>query len=323
MSGATAAAAASAASAAPRSLRELGADADAWGSLHVVPLQVGDRQPWEVLVFLPAEYGSSEQPWPLIFFLHGGPESGGPPDFHPAGRAADVGLAHALPFDGRLPPLPVHDPPQGLERPPEMRREAGELGRSFPFVVATPHIPNHSPHRWHMNFLDRIAAQIQDSLRVDRARTYLTGFSRGGQGTWEWASASPHLFAAMAPVCGCWWCLPFDQTRAECADILSESGMPIWSFSAADDKVVPPGHARDMKRFVEAAGHTMKITELEQGGHFVDLQVYADRSLYDCARGSRHSGVCACVSLRSGCWSTERVPRCLYVCVCARVRLRS
>jgi poly(3-hydroxybutyrate) depolymerase len=39
-------------------------------------------------------------------------------------------------------------------------------------------------------------------FRVDPKKVYLTGCSMGGEGVWRLALASPHRFAAIAPVCG-------------------------------------------------------------------------------------------------------------------------
>jgi dienelactone hydrolase len=47
-------------------------------------------------------------------------------------------------------------------------------------------------------------AEAQRRLRVDPDRTYLTGESMGGSGTWLIGSRHPDLFAAIAPIFGGW-----------------------------------------------------------------------------------------------------------------------
>jgi predicted peptidase len=42
---------------------------------------------------------------------------------------------------------------------------------------------------------------VINAYSVDESRIYLTGLSRGGFGTWEFAVSYPDLFAAIAPVC--------------------------------------------------------------------------------------------------------------------------
>eukprot|EP01062_Namystynia_karyoxenos_P048204 TRINITY_DN36620_c0_g1_i2.p1 TRINITY_DN36620_c0_g1~~TRINITY_DN36620_c0_g1_i2.p1 ORF type:complete len:360 (+),score=76.47 TRINITY_DN36620_c0_g1_i2:114-1082(+) len=250
------------------------------GQQQLVYLPLSGGRQWAALLFLPRTYDADKRKrWPLAFFLHGGPQCAGPPAHVPPERVADVGLAHALPFPGRLPPLPVHDPPQGLERPPQSLRPPGELGPDFGMVVVSPQCPDGYPFRWHVRELDEIADGVSVAMRVDPVRTYLTGFSRGGQGTWEWASASARRFAAVVPVCGCWWCLPMEETRRAAAEALKRHGVAVWAFTAADDRVVPAVHTRELVALLREVGCAeVRFTELESGGHFVDMQVYADES---------------------------------------------
>src|SRR5690348_18388786 len=59
-------------------------------------------------------------------------------------------------------------------------------------------------------------AQAQKEFHGDPARTYLTGLSMGGYGTWFLAGKYPGKFAAIAPICG--GILVPDMARQQSAD---------------------------------------------------------------------------------------------------------
>src|SRR3546814_5591067 len=82
---------------------------------------------------------------------------------------------------------------------PHVRANAG----SCPAVVVFPQVPENG--EWQganagvaFAALDAATAEFNG----DRDRTYLTGMSMGGYGTWELALAQPERFAALVPVCG-------------------------------------------------------------------------------------------------------------------------
>lgn len=117
------------------------------------------------LLDLPRGYDQTDEPWPLIVFLHG------------AGECGDD-----------LERVRAHGPPR-------LARE----GRDLPFVVAAPQSRRGG---WDVAALDRMLDEIVASNRVDQDRIYLTGISMGGFGAWAWAAARPERFAALAPICG-------------------------------------------------------------------------------------------------------------------------
>jgi predicted peptidase len=117
------------------------------------------------LVYLPPEYASGDQHWPLLLFLHGSGE-----------RGTDIDE------------VKTHGPPKLIAE-----------GKQFPFIVVSPQAPR---RRWVPEALAALLDDVMRKYRVDKDRVYLTGLSMGGSGTWALAAAVPDKFAAIAPICG-------------------------------------------------------------------------------------------------------------------------
>ena len=82
---------------------------------------------------------------------------------------------------------------------------------------------------------------------ADPARTYLTGLSMGGYGSWTMASTNPGKFAAVAVICG--------------------GVRPVWIFHGGADTVVPTSESRKMHEALKASGGNVKYSEYEGVGH--------------------------------------------------------
>ena len=119
----------------------------------------------DYLLSLPAEYGKSKKPWPLVLFLHGSGESG-----------------------SDLAKVKVHGPPKIVE-----------AKGPFPFILVSPQSPGRG---WNPDTLNALVDSIIKQYRVDKKRVYVTGLSMGGYGTWALGAAYPEKFAALAPICG-------------------------------------------------------------------------------------------------------------------------
>jgi predicted peptidase len=117
------------------------------------------------LLFLPKGYEKSQQPWPLMLFLHGSGESG-----------------------TNLAKLKVHGPPKVVESKPD-----------FPFILVSPQSAGRG---WNPDTLTALLDDVSGHYRVDKHRIYLTGLSMGGFVTWTLAAAHPEKFAAIVPICG-------------------------------------------------------------------------------------------------------------------------
>lgn len=123
-----------------------------------------DSLPYNYLVHLPEGYDSTDQQYPILFYLHGRSIMGN--DLEKVKR---YGV--------------IYEIIRGLE---------------IDFVVIAPQCQS----GWNTDRLNELLDHSLATYRIDSCKTYLTGMSMGGYGAWFWAGASPERFAAVAPVCG-------------------------------------------------------------------------------------------------------------------------
>lgn len=170
---------------------------------------------------------------------------------------------------------------RGSDNRAQLKVGIGEYVRrhstQFPAIVVFPQAP--AGHEWGQ-MADVVFAQLDAATREfrgDRQRTYLTGLSMGGFGTWDYALRQPHRFAALVPVCGglvierrpsmsvaavAGAADPYAAVAARLKDI------PAWIFHGAQDDVVPPEYSRRMHAALEAAGGSdVRYTEFPHANH--------------------------------------------------------
>ena len=197
-------------------------------------------------VFVPAKDAGGDHP-PVILFLHGAGERGGD---NRAQLSAGLG--------------------------PYLRAHAND----FPAIVVLPQVP--AGEFW-LDANPRIALAALDAasreFRGDPRRTYLTGLSMGGYGTWETALANPRKFAALVPICGAIEPPPNPEyARLRVAGVADAPDpyaalaarlrdKPIWMFHGARDDVVPPGDDRKIFAALKAAGADVRYTEFPDANH--------------------------------------------------------
>lgn len=159
--------------------------------MKATEFSVVESGPLRYLQRLPAGHGTSEQTWPLLVFLHGYDE------------AAPLEIDRALTRHGPL-------------RPESSQRAVEE------FIIVAPQLPR-AGDLWHTqaDSVRRIATEVQRELGGDPQRTYLSGFSFGGNGVFDLAVAQQDFWAALWPV---------DPTRVPGLD----PKRPVWlSFGDA------------------------------------------------------------------------------------------
>ena len=144
----------------------------------------------------------SNEPLPLLLYLHGAGESGS--------NVRDLISEGA-----------TGTPPVELEH-----------GTALPivaknFIVVAPQ----TNHGWSpdevVRFLDYLLSS-KSLPPIDKRRCYVTGHSMGGGGALVAAAAQPHRFAAAVPV-----------APAGSAHPKALAGVPIWAFHGKNDVVVP------------------------------------------------------------------------------------
>lgn len=185
------------------------------------------------LLYVPKDYEQQES-WPLLLFLHGSGERG-----------------------DNLEVVKKHGPP----------RLAAE-GKELPFIVVSPQCP--ADRRWRPFELSALLDDLQERLKVDRRRVYVTGLSMGGYGTWELAAFEPRRFAAIVPICG-----GGDPRRAR--DL---APIPTWVFHGAKDNAVPLARSQEMVDAIQERGGKPKFTIYPEAGHDSWTEAYNTAELY-------------------------------------------
>lgn len=210
-------------------------------------------------VFTPKGW-SAKKKWPVMLFLHG------------AGERGDDNLAQTRVGIG-----------------PAILRQRDSL----PFVVVLPQCPR---NRWWtepdmqaqaLKALD----QTVNEFSGDPKRTYLTGLSMGGYGSWLLAANNPSMFAAVAVVCGGVRPPPginvprAGSGLAAAADpyaaVAAKVGKtPVWVFHGGADPVVPVSESRKMVEAIKTAGGRVRYNEYEGVGHNSWDKAYAEPELF-------------------------------------------
>jgi predicted peptidase len=205
-------------------------------------------------VFVPENW-SPKHKWPIILFLHG------------AGERAEDGLVQTQ---------------VGIGRAIREHRDR------FPAIVVLPQCRKNI--WWAQSPMDDVAiASLEAATKEfhgDTDRTYLTGLSMGGYGTWYLAGKYPSRFAAIVPICG--GVLVPDMARMQPADDASPyaeaakkigNKVPAWIFHGGDDPVVPVTESQRMNTAMKALGGDVRYTEYPGVGHDSWNKAYDEEEL--------------------------------------------
>ena len=205
-------------------------------------------------VFVPDDW-TKQKKWPVILFLHGAGERGDDGLIQ-----TEVGIGTAIRrYRDRFPAVVVM---------PQCRRNVWWSEPTMADMVMA------------------LLAAAQKEFHGDSARTYLTGLSMGGYGTWYLAGKYPGKFAAIVPICG--GVLVPDMARQQSADDnapYTEAAKkiggqtPVWIFHGGDDPVVPVTESRRMNDAMKALGGEVHYTEYPGVGHNSWEKAYAETEL--------------------------------------------
>lgn len=216
-----------------------------------------EGKPHTYQVFVPA-HRDSHQPTPIVLFLHGSGERGSD-----GKKQMEAGLGSYV------------------------RAHAAE----FPALVVFPQAPKNQ--EWMGANLDMAMVALEaasDEFNGDPQRTYLTGLSMGGYGTWELALARPQRFAALVPICGAIKA-PNDYRALYVTPIVDEPDpyaalakrlrhLPVWIFHGAKDDSVSPEDDRRIFAAFKAAGADVQYTEFPEAGHNSWDATYRDDAMW-------------------------------------------
>lgn len=260
-------------------------------------VSIADNKSRDYFVYLPK--GFADQPkklWPVMLFLHGNGERGNGLD------ELDYVLSHGpvyeawiqkkdIPFIIVSPQLQMF----GMEKRPyianrtpaqiPVRLKEGVPSRGNYFATPQPmsageivedmsSIEPLLPMGWEQVEQDLvdIITNVQKKFHGDLQRTYISGLSYGGFGTWYLASKHPDLFAAAVPVVG--WGHP------DLMEPIAKANLPVWAFAGGRDTSVNKKYFYAGINRLESLGGSVQFTIHEDMGHDAWKRVYASDDLY-------------------------------------------
>jgi len=259
-----------------------------------------DQSQREYFVYLPQGYHSKpDKKWPVMLFLHGNGERGngqdeldfvmmqGPlheawvqkkdlpfiiisPQLHMFGWD-EKGISY---IDNRSKDNIPKRLVQGVPERSAAFETAVDIQR-MPSLVDMSEIAPLLPQGWDKLETDLIAMldNVQSKYRADVNKTYLSGLSYGGFGSWYMASKYPQRFAAIAPVVG--WGHPSLMKP------IAEHKLPVWVFAGGRDNAVNIKYFYAGLNQLEKLGHdNVRFTVHEDKGHDAWTRVYSGDDLY-------------------------------------------
>jgi predicted peptidase len=213
-------------------------------------------------VFIPDNW-TPKQKWPIVLFLHGSGERA-----DDGLQQTDIGLGTAIRVDRtRFPAIAVM---------PQCRKNL--------WWVQPP-----------MN--DLAIATLEAATKEfhgDTSRTYLTGLSMGGYGTWYLAQKYPGRFAALVVICGgihppaatlkahpelIKWA-PEDGPKSYAEAAAKVGKVPVWIFHGADDDIVPVTESQRMQAAMKQIGAEVHYTEYPGVKHVSWDKAYDEPKLF-------------------------------------------
>src|SRR5688572_17309433 len=128
------------------------------------------------LEYVPQDYNSNSNKYPVVFFLHGIGERG-PNSTSIATLEAGVWT------------IAKNGPPKLVK-----------YGQQFPFILISIQLKN-SYGTWPTWYVKEVIDHVKTYLRIDERQMHITGLSMGGGGTFGMAYDYPQLFATASPIC--------------------------------------------------------------------------------------------------------------------------
>jgi predicted peptidase len=213
-------------------------------------------------VFVPDSW-TPRQKWPVVLFLHGSGERA-----DDGLQQTDTGIGTAIRVDRtRIPAIVVM---------PQCRKNL--------WWVEPP-------------MADMAIATLEAASKEfhgDASRTYLTGLSMGGYGTWYLAQKYPGRFAALVVICGgihppvatlkahpelIKWA-PEDGPKSYAEAAARVGKVPVWIFHGADDEIVPVTESQRMQAAMKQIGAEVHYTEYPGIKHVSWDKAYDESKLF-------------------------------------------
>jgi predicted peptidase len=189
-------------------------------------------------LFIPANYSKTKS-YPLVLTLHGGGERGNDNNAQITGHILAVVWARDSNQTKNQCFVLSPQMPSGANWAPMWEGIVGSysltLGETNPMKVA-------------MAILDSMRREFS----IDSTRIYVTGYSRGGYGTWDAVERFPKIFAAGGAMAG--------GGDSSLAVVRGLSDVAMWAFHCQDDNTVQPAGSRQMMAAFAKIGRVAAIT---------------------------------------------------------------
>ena len=259
-----------------------------------------DKSQREYFIYLPKGYRDApDKQWPVMLFLHGNGERGNGQDeldfvlmqgplYEAWIQKKDLPFIivspqlHMFGWDkkgiGYIDNRSKNNIPKRLEKGVPERSLAFTTNSEIKRTSSLTDLSNIAPllpQGWELLELDLIAMldRVQKTYRVNVNKSYLSGLSYGGFGTWYMASKYPKRFAAIAPVVG--WGHPSLMAP------IAEQKLPVWAFAGGRDASVNIQYFYAGFETLENQGHhSVRFTVHEDKGHDAWTRVYSGDDLY-------------------------------------------
>lgn len=199
-------------------------------------LQKDIKSTLNYLVYLPQSYSTSKK-WPLILSLHGSGERGNNID-----DVKKWGIHKIL-----------------------------KENDNFPFVVVSPQCPAGEIWEMQFNTLKDLLNEMENNYNIDDERIYLTGYSMGAYGTWNFAILYPERFTAIVPISGG----AISPKKALCL-----KNLPIWVAHGDNDTAVQFEESKRIVDCLKACNSNIIFRVYKGAGHEVCTVAYEELELF-------------------------------------------
>jgi predicted peptidase len=194
-----------------------------------------------------ASFTTSEEPLPLVIFLHGSGERGNNNNdqlSHGADWLYNAAITK-YPMIAVFPQCPVNSYWSNAER------IVDSTGKPH-FTFTGDSVPTKA-----MKLLLAFTKYMYDRQYVDVRQMYVGGLSMGGMGTIELVRRMPKMFAAAFPICGGGVIQKPRKTKRTA----------WWFFHGAKDDIVPPQNSIELAAFLKSHRNKVRISIYPEANH--------------------------------------------------------
>lgn len=191
-------------------------------------------------IYTPSEYNSNSPDYPLLVFLHGSGQRGN--------SETNPDALNVLLYTG---------PPRMIEQ--------NKWDPTYPMIVASPQLTSGN---WNANDVHNFINYLIENYNINTNRIYMTGYSLGGFGCFNYISnyGDDSYAASIVPIAG--------GGNANSGDKFTKT--PVWAFHGDVDTTVSKNQSIDLVNAINAANPETraKITIYPDVAHNSDTRTF-------------------------------------------------